>query len=260
MTLLVMLIAALLDRWVAAPRVWIARVARPWAEFCSSQLTEWPKLQAALVLLPPPLLLALLLYLLSSMHPLFAGLGSLLVLWLCLDLGTLGGQIRDRIRALAETPGTDDEAALLPHLPMLALDAVVGVGVWFLLLGPVGVLSYRLLAIYAAEPDGGISRGVSQIACRLYGLMAWLPAQVMLAAYAIVGRFDEARDAWRHHPDSGIRVSAGLLQTVACAAQGLPENQMDTVENLQDGWRLIWRQVVFLITVAAILTLAGVLP
>ena len=256
MTMLIMLLATVLDRVAALPRSWVSTTACAWGQFCCRRLGQSPRLQAMLVLIPPVLVLAAMISLLSSLHPLWGGLASLLVVWLCLDFGALGQQVHDRLTALAGGLPSSEGQALLGRIPARALDAVVGVGVWFLLLGPAGVLLFRLLAIYAEELGG---ENLGAIARRLYGLMAWLPAQVMLMGYAIVGRFDETRDAWRHHPVQGFEVNASLLRTVACAAQGCADGQPDSVENLQSAWRLIWRQAVFLITIAAVLTLLGVL-
>ena len=256
MTLLVMLLAALLDRIVALPHSWLSTAAHWWLRLSARWLLKTPRLQALLVLLVPLLLLVALVSLLSALHPFWGGLGSLLVLWLCLDFGALGREVHDRLTVLAGGISEAGGPVLLGQLPAKTLDAVVGVGVWFLLAGPGGVLIFRLLAIYSEELG---DQQIGAIAHRLYGLMAWIPAQVMLMGYAIVGRFDETRDAWRHYPVEGFGISTGLLRAVASAAQGIASDQPDTVENLQGAWRLIWRQTVFLITIAAVLTLAGVL-
>jgi len=255
MTLAVMIVAMLLDRWVAAPRHWLAQGAHYWAGVPLARLRAWPRLWSAVVLLLPLLLLALAVELLGRLHPLFSGVLGLLVLWLCLDFGALKARCQQGRRTLAGGGSPVEQGALGRQLPLLALDAMFGVGVWFVLAGPVGSLLYRLLVIYSEQAE---EAGFQPLALWLHGLMAWLPAQLMLVGYTLVGRFDDARDAWRHHVDHDHVVTAGRLQAVAAAAQGLPEGQPDSVESLRDGWGLVRRQVFFLFTVIAVLTLVGV--
>jgi membrane protein required for beta-lactamase induction len=75
---------------------------------------------------------------------------------------------------------------------------------WFILLGPLGALLYRLSralltgAAAKIDPDEEFRDGVQQ----LLGILDWLPARITAASYALAGNFQDAVLGWRS--DEGL--------------------------------------------------------
>lgn len=124
---------------------------------------------------------------------------------------TAGGHAEDvarLTRELAEqSPPADDaerERMIGRAICVQANNRMFGVVFWFLVLGPAGpagawlfrvVDLMRRRAVYA-DPGGEVLAA----ARILQGIMAWLPARLMSAAFALAGSFDGAVTAWRAGP------------------------------------------------------------
>jgi len=92
---------------------------------------------------------------------------------------------------------------------------------WFVLLGPVGAVGYRLVVLARAfgECHDNAGPGYCQRAEQLVALLEWLPDRFMALALALGGHFSAAAQAWEQSsgPADGDRLSqAGL------GALGLP--------------------------------------
>src|SRR5690606_37407052 len=81
---------------------------------------------------------------------------------------------------------------------------------WFLLLGPVGALLYRLAAI-AAEGDASHLLPAETVdgARGLLAILDWPVAQLMTFAMALVGNFDAVFGAWRENGGASFALDAG---------------------------------------------------
>lgn len=113
-------------------------------------------------------------------------------------------------RELAERDVAGDLAAVDREVEraicVQAVNRVFGVVFWFLVLGPAGPAGAWLFRVSDlmrrraafAPPPGGAGAA----ARALQGLLAWLPARLMAAGFALAGNFDGARAAWRSRPPS----------------------------------------------------------
>ncbi len=85
---------------------------------------------------------------------------------------------------------------------------------WFLLLGPLGALGYRLLRLFVdrlpAESQG--------YAGSLVHAMEWLPARLLVASFALVGHFDRVFESLRGVWSDWDKAPESLLMTAADAA------------------------------------------
>lgn len=86
-----------------------------------------------------------------------------------------------------------------------ANNRIFGVVFWFLLLGPAGPAGawlfrvsdlMRRRAVYR-DPGGQVSSAAHLV----HGLLAWLPARLMAAAFALAGSFESAAASWRAGSD-----------------------------------------------------------
>lgn len=152
-----------------------------------------------------------------------------------------------------------------------------GVLFWFLVLGPVGAMLYRLAAI-AAEGDGNhlLPAATLSGARGLLGILDWPVAQLMTLAMALVGNFDAVFTAWRENGGASFAVDAGFLATAAraCVRTELAEEAGEETESgvafagvrvastpelpeLRDAMSLAWRVLLVWVAVMALFVVAG---
>ncbi|UJJ32373.1 regulatory signaling modulator protein AmpE [Halopseudomonas maritima] len=192
---------------VDVPRLWISFTAR-WAD-------RGPWLVMLLVLLPLLPLAVLQWWLGSQSLGLMLLLLSALVLLACMGRrDPLEGMTARFEAALARgdqqaasqlvehelgAPVPADADGALPPLVAAArrvllrevLHGYVVTVFWFVLLGPVGALGYRLLHLLTARqaaPQTGPAPA-------LVHALEWLPARLLAVSFALVGHFDHVRDA-----------------------------------------------------------------
>lgn len=142
---------------------------------------------------------------------------------------------------------------------------------WFLLLGPVGALAYRLLALLAVGP----LRSLAPVECvvgarRVLGWLEWPVAQLMSLSMALVGNFDTAYKAWRQAHGNQWATSTVFLGAVARASVSaeLREEAHDysdagmvpvwrRLPELRDAMSLVWRMLLLWMAALALLVIAG---
>ncbi len=115
-------------------------------------------------------------------------------------------------RAQAETiigPNPPDKpeeqaAAVEKATYLKANNRIFGVIFWFLVAGPLGpafAFGFRVLNSlrrYTATLPGG--EELHRAAVMLHGVVAWVPARIASASFALAGNFDDAVSAWRGIP------------------------------------------------------------
>ncbi|MCW4455717.1 regulatory signaling modulator protein AmpE [Flavobacterium sp. MXW15] len=142
---------------------------------------------------------------------------------------------------------------------------------WFLLLGPVGAVAYRLLALVVEGPFAVLlpvenGRG----ARRALEVMEWPVAQLMALSIALVGNFDTVFTAWRTAEGGRWSLSAAFLGAVARASVSaeLREEAHDYADagiapvwrrlpELRDVMGLVWRMLLLWLVLLALLIIAG---
>ncbi|GAA5082312.1 hypothetical protein [Lysobacter panacisoli] len=183
-------------------------------------------------------------------------------------------------------PATLDGGSLIEAVFRNAQHRWFGVLLWFLLLGPVGALLYRLTALAAEGEAGSILPHETREGART--LMAWLDwpvAQLMTLALALVGNFDTVLGAWREAGGASFDPRRRFLGTVARASVKceLADEAADYVEagggidagegglvapppvpqftgevpELRDAMSLVWRSLLVWLAVLALFVIAG---
>ncbi|KAF1723169.1 cobalamin biosynthesis protein [Pseudoxanthomonas wuyuanensis] len=239
-----------------------------------------------LALLPPLLAVALLQWLLRE--PLFGipgllfGILVLVYSWGPRDLDVDVEAIIDahepqaRREAIARLwPQADtaaaDGPALVEAVFQNALRRWFGVLFWFLLLGPVGALAYRLAAL-AGEDRFSMLLPVGTLAGarRLLAVLEWPVAQLMTLAMALVGNFDTVFNAWRQAGGNTWQLETGFLgnaarASVRCeldeeaeeyAGEGMVQTLRELPE-LRDAMSLVWRILLLWMALMALFVIAG---
>ncbi|MFD0740072.1 hypothetical protein ACFQZQ_12375 [Lysobacter koreensis] len=153
-----------------------------------------------------------------------------------------------------------------------------GVLLWFLLLGPVGALLYRL-AVLAVEGEAArqVPAQTRGGARTLLAVLDWPVAQLMALALALVGNFDVVLGAWRDSGGASFALDNRFLGAVARASvkSELAEEAADLADNesgvatgvavavpselpeLRDAMSLVWRSLLVWLAVLALFVIAG---
>jgi len=170
-------------------------------------------------------------------------------------LEILGRPIDEQPQQLAESI---KEAILVQ-----ANDRLVAVMFWFALLGPVGAVMFRGSTLLKDEtvlmPDK-FSHSVHD----LFWVMNWLPTRLTIIGYALAGNFIDTVSYWRSLNDFWSRESHDLLLASGMGAlrQDIRVDIAHTDEQMVlhsvgHAISLIKRAVIVIITLLALMTLAG---
>lgn len=252
----------------------------------------------AIALLPP--LLAVGLFQLALDEPLYGLAGLLFAIamlfytWgprdLDLDVDAIAdaGDPLSRHDAAAklwpdDTAPSLEGGALVGAVFRSALRRWFGVLFWFLLLGPVGALLYRLAALSAeGETSRSLPSDNAAGARTLLSILDWPVAQLMTLALALVGNFDTVLGAWRDAGGASFSLDNRFLGAVARAsvrselaeeAADEADEQIDEQINahasvaasavladmpeLRDAMSLVWRSLLVWLAVLALFVIAG---
>ncbi|MBY0268599.1 MAG: CobD/CbiB family protein [Burkholderiales bacterium] len=155
---------------------------------------------------------------------------------------------------------------------------VLGPIFWFVVLGPVGPVIYRMADLLAVrwgqliEPE---RRAFAIFAERAFFWIDWLPARITAASFAIAGNFEDAAYCWRIQAAGWGRGAEGVVLASGAGALGVklggvlreegmlnqrPELGIGDeveVEDLRGAVGLIWRALVLWLFLLLIVALAG---
>ncbi|KRG71596.1 hypothetical protein [Pseudoxanthomonas dokdonensis] len=291
-TLLAVVIALVLGHVASAQLVSLRRFHwyQSWLQWLGEQSGEgsfWRGRHGiVLALLPPLLLVALLQWsFASTLFGLVALLFAIVVLvyaWGPRDLDVDVEAIIDahnpvaRSQALlhlwnGQAPLRTDGGALVEAVFANALTRWFGTLFWFLLLGPVGALGYRLVALVAqGRFANDVPADTRAGAATLFAWLNWPVAQLMTLAMALVGNFDVVFNAWRAGGGSELHANAAFLFGAARAsvrgelaeeAEEYAEEGMVPVlrelPELRDAMSLVWRILLVWLAVMALFVIGG---
>lgn len=248
---------------------WLAELARLEAK---PRLAKEPALILALWILLPAVLLGVVLL---ALKPVAYGLLAFPIhLWVVIyalgrgDIKASIGPFRDAWRRGDEQAAVhvaerdlnltgDDEASLLAkvqnHLLWQAYQSFFAVIFWYVLLGPVAALVYRLLALAITNSK---NPGVIARAGSIRHAFDWLPVRVLAASFALVGNFVAVGKVMLHellHWGIGAKK---LIADVGRVAGELPESAAGEagVASLDSLWELLLRSAVLWYAVIALWT------
>lgn len=186
--------------------------------------------------------------------------------------------LRATSKALLERdPPEDPEACVLAVEEAICVQGnnrLFAVVFWFVVLGPLGAWAYRVTdlirrrAVFRAGRDpGGESPPSLMVGAAedLHGWIAWIPARLTAAGYAMAGDFDGALAAWRSPSQPGLRahernerllarVGTGALAVDAVAGESMAERG---VRGATAAKRLVLRALFVWAAVIAAMTLYG---
>ncbi|MBS61453.1 regulatory signaling modulator protein AmpE [Salinisphaera sp.] len=148
-------------------------------------------------------------------------------------------------------------------------ERILGVLLWFFVAGPAGALFYRSVReLPALAARGTGSRAMQRTAEYVHGLAAWIPARLTVLVYALVGATRAAIGAWpsaRATTHASASASCRLLAAVGRGALGLTQANAQTRygrgldDTLLEALGLVWRTLLVVLAILALLTIFGVL-
>lgn len=164
-----------------------------------------------------------------------------------------------------------DGPALVEAVFANALRRWFGVLFWFLLLGPVGALLYRLSSLAVDDESATELPEQTRAGARaLVTALDWPVAQLMTLAMALVGNFDTVFSAWREAGGTQFRLHTGFLGSAARASvrgelaeeaeeyaeEGMVQAMRELPE-LRDAMSLVWRILLLWLAVLAVFVIGG---
>ena len=135
---------------------------------------------------------------------------------------------------------------------------VFGVLFWFLILGPIGAVLFRLSCQVRLQSE---VTGEYRDATRdLYRILAWIPARLTVLCYALAGDFMDTLSRWESPADLWQSESDTFL--IASGKGALQSDDADNEEGvdilpIQHAMGLVKRALVVWLALLALLTLAG---
>jgi len=250
MTFIVTLIALLLERFFDWSHL------RRWHWFAAYQRAimqripgKMPNLVLAGTIIPLLLAIVLMQYLLQNVLFGFAELlFQLLVFVYCLGQQNLWADTFASINAFMQgntqlgvdklktslgvtETGPSLHQQFLSSIFVQANRRVFAVVFWFVILGPVGALLYRTIALSAVESSKQeMSPEVVQAARSAQAVLDWMPVRLFTLFFALGGHFAKVLTYWRKKAAWGLDMNDKLLVECGIAALG------DSDENIaQDG-------------------------
>jgi AmpE protein len=238
MTFIIVLIALVLERFFHWHQLRQWRWLVNYAVWVSAQLANWPAfLILAAIILPLLLVAAVLQSLLANEGWwVFRFIFSMLILLYCLGSENLWVQTYRCINELnKENPAaiayvqtafqmtaTDNLPAFHQTFVRTILIAVqqriFAVLFWFVLLGPVGAILYRLIESVRMQAMPG-GKAVLQIK----GVLDWLPIRLLAFLFALGGHFTAAFSCWKRGVFQGISTNEQFLTDCGIAALDMLE-------------------------------------
>jgi membrane protein required for beta-lactamase induction len=233
----------------------------------------WGGPMSLVVILVPVFIIVAILW---SIAARFSGVVELaigfVVLWYCFGPTNLQEALVHYLKKDADVAATEQEvkAAAGPlingqtfHRSVTELvfwqahERFFGVIFWFLILGPVGALLYRMISWLqenAARLQAEFYPNFSNHVHQLYWLSAWVPSRLAALSYTLTGNFMPGFDVWKNDLVKGnhckdVLIDSGLAAlTTESAAEATREENLKAQAVVQRGL-LIW------VLVAAVATL-----
>jgi AmpE protein len=163
------------------------------------------------------------------------------------------GTITDAAASTSPDQQTSDVTRAILYIANERIFATI---FWFVILGPFGAMLYRLISELSKQIDFDELAEFSEF---IHAIMAWIPARMLAAGYALTGNFDGAYHAYKDraytsnlsHSNNEVLVSTGLG-----AMQNLEAgNELACIYAAQ---ALVMRAVIVWISILAVLTLGGI--
>jgi membrane protein required for beta-lactamase induction len=176
------------------------------------------------------------------------------------DLRTAQVRAEQVLGQVITEPVAEYAARIKEMLLIRVNDNIVGPIVWFVLIGPIGVVLFRL-SCELKERFTGMQGGLALASQELYLIVAWLPARVCAMSYAFAGSFVDTVANWRHVSDLWLADSNTLLIRSGMGSVGdvneEEDEEISALQSLANVLAMVKRSVLILITLLAVMIIVG---
>ena len=127
---------------------------------------------------------------------------------------------------------------------------------WFIILGPLGCMTYRLISELSKQID---YQELAEFSEFIHSIMAWVPARMLAAGYALTGNFDGAYHSYKDRAvtsDFSHSNHEALVSTGLGAMQNMESG--NELANIYAAQALVMRAVIVWISILAVMTLGGI--
>jgi membrane protein required for beta-lactamase induction len=127
---------------------------------------------------------------------------------------------------------------------------------WFIILGPFGAILYRLISELSKQIEYTELAEFSEF---IHAIMAWVPARMLAAGYALTGNFDGAYHAYKDRAYTSD-ISQSNNEVLVSTGLGAMRNlEMETeIASVHAAQALVMRSVIVWIGILAVMTLGGI--
>lgn len=171
-----------------------------------------------------------------------------------------GALARELVRDAFPEADAQGGRRVLESVLILANQRLFGVIFWFVVLGPLGALLFRLAAELRREAAGR-SAGFAAAADNLYAILGWVPARLAALGYALSGSLVHALEAWNIRQTVALHENEAVLQEAGLGAlqyrEGGAEHDDEEAYWVSAVYSLLGRTAFIWLTVLAVATLAG---
>ena len=141
---------------------------------------------------------------------------------------------------------------------------VLGVFFWFILLGPVGAVLFRLTCLLK-ENEINNNDEFAEAARELYKIIIWLPARICVLSYAVAGNFVDTMSYWNGVSDLWLRDSEEFIVVSGIGSlryeQRTSNTQQDDdepdISGIHHSLSLVKRAVIVWVVLLGLLTVTG---
>lgn len=123
--------------------------------------------------------------------------------------------------ALDDATGPADEV-VLRGIVVEAHDRIFAPLFWLAMLGPSGLVLFRLASVARRSGDDSAYGGLADAAQQLYLILCWVPERLFALGFGIAGSLTHAFDAWRASDDYTLEHGQTVMTRVAMAAMLTP--------------------------------------
>ncbi len=254
-----------------------------WFESYVQLLRSWIKPNAvwsgwlgmAVVILPIIIILGIIYCVASSLF--FSAIGfilSVVILLYCLGPDDLyhqlhkyfasvsSGQHEQSQKFLKHFVGdvkTDDAAAVnravTRQIFIQANEHFFGVLFWFIVLGPLGAVFYRLTVLIHRHKNLPAFANMQNQAVLLQDILDWIPVRLAALIYALVGNFAATFSCWMKYAAKGFNATQSIITECSVAALGVTKHA--GIEENQAALTLLDRALIVVLVLIAIFTLGA---
>ncbi len=155
------------------------------------------------------------------------------------------------------TVAVTEHHSLLSSIFVEANQRVFAVVFWFVVLGPVGALLYRMMALSAGmSAKSDVNPAIAQSAQTLVALLDWIPLRIFTFLFALGGHFTRVLNCFRKYALQGLSSNETIVTECGIAAISHEESGKTVVDANAGKGAIALLDRVFLIVLVIIAILA----